>query len=290
MKLLQGNGTVKNFEFKVKCKDGLHIWVSNSTRTIYDQNDKAVFYEGNVSDITDRKQAEESLKESENRFRDVSLNMADWIWETNSENKFTYISQGVKDVLGYAPEELIGKTPFDLMPEDESVRVKEIVSKIVSKSENIKDLENWNIDKTGHRVFMLTSGIPILDNEGKTRGYRGVNQNITAQRKLETQLQQAQKMESIGTLAGGIAHDFNNILFPIMGHTEMLLEDIPEDSPFRDSLNKIYSGTLRAKDLVKQILTFSLGIKGFLLKPIVMKDLSQKIREVLDSNKNENTN
>jgi len=198
-----------------------------------------------------------ALRESENRFRDISLSMADWIWETDGEAKFTYISQSIKDVLGYTPEELIGKTPFDFMPEDESVRVKEIVSKIISKSENIKDLENWNIDKEGHRFFMLTSGIPILDSEGKTQGYRGVNKNITTQRKLETQLQQSQKMESIGTLAGGIAHDFNNILFPIVGYSEMLLEDISEESPYRDSLNKIYKSSLRAKDLVNQILTFS---------------------------------
>lgn len=74
---------------------------------------------------------------------------------------------------------------------------------------------------------------------------------------LEAQLQQAQKMESIGTLAGGIAHDFNNILFPIVGHTEILLEDVPEGSLWRDDLNEIYIGALRARDLVKQILTFS---------------------------------
>ena len=74
---------------------------------------------------------------------------------------------------------------------------------------------------------------------------------------LEAHIQQSQKMESIGTLAGGIAHDFNNILFPIVGHTEMLLEDVATDSPFRLSIEEIYTSSLRAKDLVKQILTFS---------------------------------
>ena len=267
-------------------KDGRRIICDWYNTALKDANGRNIGMASLVNDITESLQTEKALRESENRFRDVSLSMADWIWETNSETKFTYISQGIKDVLGYAPEELIGKTPFDLMPEDESVRVKEIVSKIVSKSENIKDLENWNVDKAGHRLFMLTSGIPILDNEGKTRGYRGVNKNITAQIKLETQLQQAQKMESIGTLAGGIAHDFNNILFPIMGHTEMLLEDIPEDSPFRDSLNKIYSGTLRAKDLVKQILTFSRQEKSELnlmkMQPII-KETLKLIRSTIPS-------
>jgi len=101
--------------------------------------------------------------------------------------------------------------------------------------------------------------------------------NVAINNKLETQLQQSQKMESIGTLAGGIAHDFNNILFPIVGHSEMLLEDIPEDSPFRDGLNQIYSGAMRASELVKQILTFSRQESGELklmkMQPIIKEAL-----------------
>ncbi|MBL6994546.1 ATP-binding protein, partial [Desulfobacula sp.] len=76
-------------------------------------------------------------------------------------------------------------------------------------------------------------------------------------KKLESQLVQAQKMQAIGVLAGGIAHDFNNILFPVLGNTEMLIMEAPEDSPFKDRLKEIYTAALRAKDLVKQILTFS---------------------------------
>jgi signal transduction histidine kinase/ActR/RegA family two-component response regulator len=96
-------------------------------------------------------------------------------------------------------------------------------------------------------------------------------------KKLESRLQQSQKMESIGTLAGGIAHDFNNILFPIVGHTEMLLEDIPENSPFRNSLNEIYTGSLRARDLVQQILAFSRQgtneLKLMKMQPIIKEAL-----------------
>ena len=101
---------------------------------------------------------------------------------------------------------------------------------------------------------------------------------------LESQLIQSHKMEAIGTLAGGIAHDFNNILFPIVGHAEVLLEDVPEESPFWRSLNGIYSAALRAKDLVNQILTFSRQEKNE-LKLIkvqnIIKEASKLIRSTI---------
>ncbi|MCM2284149.1 MAG: PAS domain S-box protein [Desulfobacula sp.] len=108
--------------------------------------------------------------------------------------------------------------------------------------------------------------------------------DITDIKNMEARLALAQKMESIGTLAGGIAHDFNNILFPLIGHTEMLLEDIPEDGPIRDSLNQIYSSSLRARDLVKQILAFARQEKNELklmkMQPIV-KETMKLIRSTI---------
>jgi len=270
---IKKTGFLINVEVEFYGKDKSKVWARFDTRFFPDKG----YMEDVVVDITERKIGEEALRESENRFRDISLSMADWIWETDEDTKFTYLSQSIKDVLGYSPEELIGKTPFALMPEDESIRVKEIITRLVSKAENIKDLENWNVHKEGRKLFMLTNGIPIIDSNGNVKGYRGINKDITARKRLEGQLQQAQKMESIGTLAGGIAHDFNNILFPIVGHTEMLLEDVPENSPFRDSLNGIYTSALRAKDLVKQILTFSRQEKSQLklmkMQPVIKEAL-----------------
>ena len=108
--------------------------------------------------------------------------------------------------------------------------------------------------------------------------------DITDLKNMEVRLVLAQKMESIGTLAGGIAHDFNNILFPLIGHAEMLLEDIPEDGPVRDSLNQIYSSSLRARDLVKQILAFARQEKNELklmkMQPIV-KETMKLIRSTI---------
>jgi signal transduction histidine kinase/ActR/RegA family two-component response regulator len=119
-------------------------------------------------------------------------------------------------------------------------------NKELEKSNNELAILNVDLEKTVHdRTSALVESNINLQNE------------IDEKEKMKNDLIRVEKLESIGLLAGGIAHDFNNILFPIMGYTEMLLKDISEDSPFHDSLNKIYSGTLRARDLVKQILTFS---------------------------------
>ena len=105
--------------------------------------------------------------------------------------------------------------------------------------------------------FFLLSSSPVFDDVGKLTGLVYVAKDITQQKQLEAKMRQAQKMEAVGTLAGGIAHDFNNILSPIMGYAEMLSESLPEESVERFQAEQIYSAALRARDLVKQILSFS---------------------------------
>ncbi|MCP4671871.1 MAG: response regulator, partial [Desulfobacula sp.] len=117
--------------------------------------------------------------------------------------------------------------------------------------------ETKRLSKHGIVIDVLLSAAIIKDIKKINIGLVVNLKDITGRKEMETHLQQTQKMESIGTLAGGIAHDFNNILFPVLGHTEMLLQDIPEDNPIHNNLKKIYAGANRAKELVKQILTFS---------------------------------
>jgi len=129
--------------------------------------------------------------------------------------------------------------------------------RLLKKKKRVTGYESKLRKINGTPVRMLENASGVFDEEGNLKRIRGFLMDVTEQRKLEAQLRQAQRMETIGTLAGGIAHDFNNILFPILGHADMLLADIPEDSPLQDGLNEISAGALRAKDLVRQILTFS---------------------------------
>jgi len=138
--------------------------------------------------------------------------------------------------------------------------------------------------KDGSIFWGSTNAHFYKDKDNKILGIEGVIRDITEIKQaekdkeiLELKLRQSQRMESIGTLAGGIAHDFNNILFPIVGHSEMLLLDVPEDSPFKDGLNQIYKGAMRASELVKQILTFSRqdsgDVKLMKMQPIIKEAL-----------------
>ncbi len=168
-------------------KDGRLINVSILSAPIVVEGRLEAIY-GIYRDITEQKKIIDELKNSEKRFHDVALSSADWIWEVEKGWKYTFASGRVKQLLGYTPEEIIGKTPFDLMLLEEADRVKNIFSKIAEEQKPIVDLENWNLTKDGRRVLLLTNGVPILDDSGELLGYRGVDKDITDRKWAEEKL------------------------------------------------------------------------------------------------------
>jgi two-component system sensor histidine kinase/response regulator len=168
-------------------KDGQLINVSILTSPIIvDGNLEAVY--GIYRDISEQKKMIDVLKNSEKRFQDVALSSADWIWEVDREGKYTFASGRVKQLLGYDPEEIIGKSPFDLMMPEEAQRVSEIYRQIFQDKKPIVDMENWNLTKDGKKVLLLTNGVPILNDSGEILGYRGVDKDITDRKWTENQL------------------------------------------------------------------------------------------------------
>ena len=136
----------------------------------------------------DLSKTEKSLRESEERLRDIMFSIADWVWEVDENGVYTYSSPKGFDLFGESRGNIIGKTPFDFMPPDEAKRVAAIFSEIVANKAPIKDLENWNIGRNGERVCLLTNGVPILDAEGNLKGYRGVDKDITERKMMEAAL------------------------------------------------------------------------------------------------------
>jgi len=139
-------------------------------------------------DVGARLMAENALRESEKRFRDIAEISADWIWEVDSEGRFTFASENVRNLLGFTAEEIIGKTPFDFMPPEEAARVRAEFEAIVARLEPFRDLENRNLCRDGLVRHVLTCGVPILDEQGIFRGYRGLDRDVTARREAEAQL------------------------------------------------------------------------------------------------------
>jgi PAS domain S-box-containing protein len=199
-------------------------------------------------DITDRKKAEEALQKSEEKYRSMMDAMDEATYICSPDFRIEYMNPAMIKRAGYdASGESCHKVIHGLDEKCPWCVFKKIIGGESINHEIVSPKDN--------HIFYISNS-PIFYKNGSVSKLT-ICRDVTRYKKLETQLQQAQKMESIGTLAGGIAHDFNNILFPVLGYTEMLMEDVPEDSPFRDSLNEIYTGSLRARELVKQILTFS---------------------------------
>ncbi|MDY6875832.1 MAG: GAF domain-containing protein [Chloroflexota bacterium] len=149
------------------------------------------------------------LSVSEKRFRDVVESMADWVWEMDAAGRYTYCSESVVGVLGYAPEEILGETPFEFMSPEEAARVGKVFAGIAADKQPIVDLENRNLTKDGQEVMLLTNGVPILDSEGYLLGYRGVDKDITERKRAEEALRE--RAEIIDSMPDGV------LLFDIEG-------------------------------------------------------------------------
>mgnify|MGYP001611041108 FL=1 len=203
------------------------------------------------------KREEEALKESEERFRNLIETTSDWVWEVDENALYTYVSPKIKVLLGYEPEEMLGKTPLDFMPPDEAKRVADIFGPIAAAKKPFANLENTNLHKDGHPVVLETSGVPFFDSSGKFCGYRGIDRDITERRKLEEQLRHMQKMDAIGQFAGGIAHDFNNILTAIVGYGHIALMKMAADDPQRLNIEHMLKAADRAAHLTQNLLVLS---------------------------------
>jgi PAS domain S-box-containing protein len=151
---------------------------------------------------------EEAWWKSEERFRALTESTSDWIWETDKDGRYTYASPKIQELLGYASEEVIGKTPFDFMSPDEANRISKIFRSIVQSQKPFTALENRNIHKTGKQVIIETSGVPVFNEEGILAGYRGIDRNITQRRRVEEALKESEERfrATFEQAAVGVAH------------------------------------------------------------------------------------
>ncbi len=189
------------FETRHRCIDGRIVDVEVSVTFLDLEGGRLIVF---IRDITEKIRADKALRDSEKRFKDLTLSSADWWWETDPQGRFTFCSERVRDVLGYSPKEMEGKTPFDLMPEDEKERMYSLFLQAVARQQPLSDVENRNISKSGAEIVLLTNGVPILDDKGNLQGYRGVDKDITARKRTEEEVKRLSERLRLATEAAGI--------------------------------------------------------------------------------------
>jgi len=245
-------------------------------------------------DITERKRAEAELRRSEERYRNILDNMEEAYYEVDLKGNILFVNPATCRMIGYPEDEILAKSFRDFMDKENIKAVYDTFNRLFRTGESAT-LFDWEfIRKNGEKLVVESSVYLIRDAGGTPTGFMGIGRDITERKKaeeekkrLETQLAQAQKMESIGTLAGGIAHDFNNILSAIIGYTELAMNDIADPVRAGAELGEVLKAGERAKDLVSQILTFSRQTEtrhSPLAIKTVVKESLKMIRSVTPSN------
>ena len=172
-------------ELTARRKDGSTFAVRLAANLLVDDDGEPLGKMASFADITERKRAEEELRQSEQRFRDLTEYTSDWLWEIDENARYTYASPKLEELLGYRPEEIVGKTPFDLMPPDEAERVARVFGAFVDQRQPFDGLENTNRHKDGRLMVLETSGVPVFDSAGVFKGYRGIDRDITERKEAE---------------------------------------------------------------------------------------------------------
>ncbi len=194
---------VVRFDWVYTRFDGSDLFVEVTLTRIGSPDEKLLY--AHWRDMSGQLAIERKLDFTRRRFKEIAEISSDWVWEIDASGQYTYVSDKVKTFLGFTPKEIIGKTPFDLMPPEEASRIKEILIDYANQQHPFKDIDNINLHKDGREVILRTSGVPIFDSEGNFAGYRGADKDITREQHLikslersQSNLREAQELANIG--------------------------------------------------------------------------------------------
>jgi len=254
--------TTVNFE--IIRKDGSTMIIEQSMSVMRDPKGKIFGFRGVARDITDRIRAEKLLKESEEKYRTILETMEEGLYENDLKGNFTFVNDAACRQTGYPANELIGMNYRILSSHETAQRLYEVFHRIFTAGEPEFLFTYEIIRKDGSVRTQQMNASLMRNSSGNIIGFRNLARDVTELKraeeekiKLERQLVQAQKMESIGRLAGGVAHDFNNMLTVILGYVELIKSRLPQDNDFLRDMLEIEKAAIRSRDLTSQLLSFS---------------------------------
>jgi diguanylate cyclase (GGDEF)-like protein/PAS domain S-box-containing protein len=280
-------------ECRWRTRSGSHRWIELRLQLDIGAEGVVEGSTGVLTDVTERRRAEDALRRSEEYYRALIENSGDMMAVLNADATFRYLSPAIERVFGYSPDELVGEDPMKLVhPEDEAA-MRAGLALVLEKPGVTRTAElrmrnrrgDWRHVEMTCRNLLLTPGI-----DGIVVNARDVSERVRAEnalRESEQLLLRAQKMDAIGRLAGGVAHDFNNLLTAIHGHVDLLIADVGEKSALRSELVEVREAAERATSLTRQLLAFS---RRQVLQPrvlavnAVIQDMEKMLRRVIGAN------
>ena len=278
-------------EWPIVHRDGTQRWVYSSFFPLIGQGEVSEVFCMAV-DITSRKEAEESLRDRERKYRLLAENSAEIIWTSTLDGQITYVSPAIQELRGFTPEEFVQMpleavfTPHSLAVLHRTVREENAKPKAERWKQRTVELETYSRGKS-LTVWSEISARGTRGQDGQLVGLQGVSRDITERRRAEQERQQlqeqllyAKKMESLGVLAGGIAHDFNNLLTGILGNAELALLELPEQSPAREFIEAVVASGQRGAELSKQMLAYS-GKGRFVVQTVRLNEAVEEALSLL---------
>jgi PAS domain S-box-containing protein len=273
LELLRRDGVVRGYECRWKRKDGTVLWVAFNSRVVLGADGQPVSTEGFVEDVTERKRAQEALKESERRFREMLENIHLVSAMLDQGGNITFCNDFLLRLTGWKRDEVMGQNWCALfVPPGHG---NELFSTQVSTWTIPPHHENEILTKTGQRRMISWNNTILFDAARRPIGVATIGEDVSERIRLENEMRQAQKLESIGRLAGGVAHDFNNLLTVINGFSDFLLKRLKSSDPLRSYAEQIREAGERAASLTKQLLAFS---RKQIIEPRVL-DLNTTIEQ-----------
>jgi PAS domain S-box-containing protein len=253
--LVKGEKEAYSIEKRLVRKDGSLLYGSISVKAVRHEDGSLENAIVVLQDVTTRAMAEQALRSSEERYRDLIENAHDIIYTHDLDGNYTSMNAAVEYITGFTPEEAMGKNIRDIIVPDELPRVTEMIRRKL-QGERVTNYELEIRAKDG-RTVTVEVNTRIVYRDGEPVAIQGIARDITGRKRLEEQLLQAQKLESVGRLAGGIAHDFNNMLTAINGYSDLALRKMEPEDTVRGYLEEIKKAGERSALLTNQLLAFS---------------------------------
>lgn len=244
-----------SIDYRIVLPDGTQKIVHAQAEVFRDEGGRPIRMTGSTLDITERARVESALRESERKYRTIVDTAHEGIWLIDANSQVSYVNGRIAQMLDYAPEEMLGQPVFDFLATSVHEDARHLRTRLEAGAR--ESFEFLLRRKDGSEIVVGISASPVTDDAGQYVGSLGMISDLSERQRLQSQLQQSQKMEAVGQLTGGIAHDFNNLLAVILGNLELLDEPLKQNEALHASVESALDAGFRGAELTRRLLAFS---------------------------------